>query len=68
MGFTGWDAVGLWQEARFDLKLRNQISRIAMVGEASYEAWGQRFEREVPPAQVRFSTFLPAARDWLAAK
>jgi hypothetical protein len=66
--FNGWDAVGLWQEAKSDLKLRNQISRIALVGEASYEAWGQRSERELPPAQVRFFTALPAARDLMAGK
>ena len=47
--FTGWDAVGLWQEARFDLKLRNQISRIAMVGEAR-----RRMDRAIRQVKPRF--------------
>lgn len=65
--FTGWDPVGLWQEARSDLKLRHQIAKVAFVGDPSFEAWGGRFANELTPVQVKFFTDIPAARDWLGS-
>ncbi len=65
--FTGWDASAIWQEARFDLKLRDQIDKVALVGDARFEAWGGRFGRELMPVQVQFFSNLQAARDWLSS-
>lgn len=35
--FEGWDASGLWQDLKFDIKHVNDFNRIAFVGEKKWE-------------------------------
>ncbi len=67
--FHGWDAGGLWEDVKFDLKHFNDIERLAIVGEKSWEKWMAAFCKPFTTAAIRY---FPAdreaeAREWISA-
>lgn len=65
--FHGWDMAGLWEELRFDLRHRDDLGRVAVLGESRVEEWLTRLSKPFFDAPVRY--FAPpeveAARAWL---
>jgi len=68
--FHGWDAGALWQDIKFDARHFDQIERLALVGETTWEKWMAAFCKPFTTASVRYfaSDQLKAARDWIIAK
>jgi stage II sporulation SpoAA-like protein len=68
--FRGWDAGALWQDIKFDARHFDQIERLALVGEATWEKWMAAFCKPFTTATVRYfpSDQLTAAHDWILAK
>jgi hypothetical protein len=65
--FEGWEAHAAWDEMLLAIKTRNQIDRIALVGE---QEWQQKLPRYLKPftnAEVRYydSQQFEDAKDWL---
>jgi len=52
--FHGWDASGLWQEIKFDLKHLDDLDRLAVVGEARWQHAIASFTKPLTPAEVRY--------------
>jgi hypothetical protein len=65
--FHGWDARGLWDEIKFDVKHFSEIERLAVVGDKTWEKCMAELCDPFVHAAVRF--FPPekadAAREWL---
>ncbi len=65
--FHGWDADALWQDVKFDFKHFNDIERLAMVGETTWQHWMATICKPFTTAKVRY--FEPgdidAARQWV---
>ena len=68
-GFQGWDIDALWQELRFDLRHRDDLGRVAILGESKLEEWLSRLSKPFFDAEIRYfdSADRTAARDWLLA-
>ena len=66
-GFHGWEAGGLWEDIKFDVKHFSDIERLAMVGESKWEHGMATFCKPFTTAKIRY--FGPAeadmARPWL---
>src|SRR3990170_6202544 len=52
--FHGWSAGALWEDIKFDAAHFNDIERVALVGDAKWEAWMATFCRPFTSAQIRF--------------
>ena len=52
--FHGWDAGGIWDDIKFDLKHFKDIERLAMVGEKSWEHGMAVFCRPFTTAKVQY--------------
>jgi hypothetical protein len=65
--FQGWNAGGLWEDIKWDVKHFNHIERIAVVGEKKWEKWMTGFCKPFTTAEIRyFETGETAeARAWL---
>lgn len=65
--FHGWDAHGLWDDIKLDVKHFSDIERIAMVGDKSWEKGMSLFCRPFTTAQIRYfnASELEEARRWL---
>ena len=65
--FHGWDASGLWQDIKFDLRHFADIDKLAMVGDRKWESWMSEFCRPFTRAEIRY--FNPEqeeqARAWV---
>lgn len=66
-GFEGWDAVGLWQERKFDVTHNDDMGRVAVVGDKAWEEWGTKISQPFFSADMKYfdRTQKAAARDWL---
>ena len=66
-GFHGWDAGALWEELKFEVKHFNDIERLAIVGEKTWEKWMAMFCKPFTKAKIRYFTHAEAAvaRKWL---
>jgi len=67
--FHGWDAGGLWEDLKFDVKHFNDIERLAIVGEKTWEKWMTMFCKPFTTASIQY---FPAdqsaeARRWVSA-
>lgn len=59
--FSGWDLAGIWRDLRFDVKHKEQFSRIAVIGTRDWHEWATNLSDALfPPAEMRF--FEPDAR------
>lgn len=65
--FHGWDTAALWEDTKFDVKHFNDIERLALVGDKSWEKWMARFCRPFTTAKIRYFDRADAttAREWL---
>lgn len=67
--FHGWDAGGLWEDIKFDLKHFSDVERVAMVGEKKWQKGMSQFCRPFTTAKVRYfdQAALDEAREWAEA-
>ncbi|HYR59198.1 MAG TPA: STAS/SEC14 domain-containing protein [Chthoniobacteraceae bacterium] len=67
--FHGWDAGGLWEDVKFDVKHFADMDRVAMVGDRKWEENMAKFCKPFTKAEVRYFDWDHAneAREWLAA-
>jgi len=65
--FHGLDAGALWEEVKFDVKHFNDIERLAMVGETTWEKWMAMFCKPFTTAKIRYFPVEQAAdaRAWV---
>ena len=52
--FTGWDAEGLWEDLKIDLKHVNDYERIAMVGEKKWQDWMTQLMKPFTSAEIKY--------------
>jgi hypothetical protein len=67
--FHGWDAGGLWQDIKFDLKHFTDVERVAMVGEKRWQKGMSHFCRSFTTAKIRYfdRSAIDEAREWAEA-
>ena len=65
--FHGWDMHALWDDIRFATKHCNDIERIAMVGEKTWEAWMAKICKPFSLARIQYFDVadIDAAWAWL---
>ena len=65
--FHGWDAGGLWGDAKWDLKHFADVDRFAMVGEQEWEKNLTELAKPFTAAKVRYFhvSQLEEARRWV---
>ena len=54
--FHGWDLPGLWQEMKFDTTHQDDMGRVAVVGERTWQEWGTRLSKPFFKARMRTSS------------
>lgn len=59
--FKGWTFLAFWRDLYLDLKFRNKVEKIAMVGEKSWEKWMADIIRPFSGAELRF--YGPSRKD-----
>jgi SpoIIAA-like len=66
--FHGWTAGALWDDIKFDVKHFRDIERVAIVGDARWQAGMAVFCRPFTTASVRYfdRAQLEQARQWIA--
>jgi len=67
--FHGWDAGGLWEDVKFEVKHFNDIERLAIVGEKTWENWMAAFCTPFTTATIRYfpTERVAQAREWVSA-
>ncbi len=55
--YKGWTFQAFWRDLYMDLKYRNKVDKIAMVGEKSWEKWLSDAIKPFSGAEVRFYGF-----------
>ena len=65
--FQGWTPGGMWQDAAFDLRHNDDVTRLVMIGEARWQAWMTQLMKPFAQADVRFfeHTERDAAYTWI---
>ena len=60
----------LWEEVKFDVKHFNDIERVAIVGETTWEKWMAMFCKPFTTAKIRYFPVEQAAeaRTWIMAE
>lgn len=65
--FEGWDAGGLWEDLKFDAKHFNDVKRLALVGDKTWEKFMAKVCKPFTSAEVKY--FEPEqiadARTWI---
>jgi len=66
-GFKGWQPSAAWNDLKFSVSHRNDIERMALVGDAKWEEWVAKLDALLIDAEVRFfkSSELDEAQRWL---
>ncbi len=59
-GFEGWDAGGLWEDIKFDVKHFNDVERIAFIGQSRWQKGMATFCKPFTTAEIRY--FEPTRR------
>ncbi len=52
--FHGWSLAALWEDLKFDIKHFNDIERLAMVGDRTWEKWMATFCKPFTSAEIRY--------------
>jgi hypothetical protein len=67
--FHGWDAAGLWQDIKFDLKHFSDVERVAMVGDKRWQKGMSTVCRPFTSAKIRYfdRSAIAEAREWAQA-
>lgn len=65
--FRGWDIAGLWEDIKFDVSHYNDIGRVAIVGDKTWEEWGTTLSKPFTKAEMRYfdKSDKTEARNWL---
>jgi hypothetical protein len=65
--FDGWDAGGLWEDIKFDLKHFNDVEKIAFIGEKKWQKGMATFCKPFTTAEIRYfePTRRQEAMDWV---
>jgi hypothetical protein len=66
-GFKGWQPTAAWEDLKFSVTHRNELERVALVGERKWEAWVTKLGGMLVDADVRFfeSADIEEAQRWL---
>jgi hypothetical protein len=66
-GFKGWHPAAAWEELKFSLSHRNELERVALVGDKKWEEWVAKLGALLVSSQVRFfeTADLDEAQRWL---
>jgi len=66
-GFTGWEPGAAWTDLKFSLAHRNELERVALVGDKKWEQWIAKLGALLVNAEVRFfeNTDIDEAARWL---
>ena len=65
--FHGWERGALWEDIKFDAKHRNDVARLALVGDKTWEKWMAKICRPFTSAEIRYfeSHERDAAEAWI---
>ena len=65
--FHGWTAGAMWEDLKFDLKHWKDIERLAIVGDAKWEAGMAVFCKPFTVAKIQYfdSSEIDQAKEWL---
>ena len=65
--FHGWDARGLWEEFKLDVRHAKDLERLAIVGEKRWQEWMSKFCRPFTDATIRYfdRSQMDTARTWI---
>jgi len=65
--FRGWDAGGMWEEIKFDLKHLGEMDRLAVIGEKKWQHAIAEFAKPFTPAATRYfdAAKTADARAWI---
>ena len=65
--FHGWDAGGLWEDIKFDLKHYSHLEKIALVGETHWQSMMSTVCKPFTRGEVRYfdEQHSQEAREWL---
>jgi hypothetical protein len=68
VGFEGWDASAAWNELRFQVRHREHIKRVAVVGAGRWVELGSRISAHLTGVDVRYFEHDAAgeARMWIS--
>jgi hypothetical protein len=68
--FHGWDGAALWKDVKFDVKHFNDIERLVIVGETTWEKWMAIFCKPFTKATIRYyaSDQTAEARAWISTE
>lgn len=66
--FKGWDMQALWDDIKFSTQHCNDIEKIALVGEKTWEKWMAAVCKPFTMAKIRYFdiTEYEAAKTWIA--
>ncbi len=66
--FHGWELGAVWEDIKFATKHCTDISKIAMVGESSWEKWMSTICKPFTMSSIKYfeAGQEDAAREWLA--
>jgi hypothetical protein len=53
-GFTGWEPAAAWQDMKFSLAHRDELERVALVGDKKWEEWVAKLGALLVNAEVRY--------------
>ncbi|MEG9328300.1 STAS/SEC14 domain-containing protein [Salinimicrobium catena] len=67
--FTGWTFSAMWKDLKFDVKNRNNLERVAMVGDKTWEKQLTQLMKPFTEAEIKFyeSEDREKARYWIKA-
>ncbi len=67
LDFHGWSAGAVWEDIKFDFKHWKDIERLAVVGDAKWEAGMAVFCKPFTLAKIKYfdTTELDQAEEWL---
>lgn len=65
--FEGWDVGALWEDLKWEARHFNDVERLAIVGEESWQKWMAGFCKPFTTADIRYFSFaqLDEAHEWL---
>ena len=66
--FHGWEIGALWADLKFDIRHREDIGRVAVLGDSKLEEWGTILSKPFLGSEMRFFDLSEraAARAWLS--
>jgi len=65
--FHGWEPQALWEDVKLDVRYRDHLDRVAVVGHEDWQKWMTRLANPFVAAEVRYfgANEAPGAVGWL---